>query len=276
MNSNKIILQTRAIIEISGLDRKKFLQGLITNDINKASNQNLIYSAMLSNQGRFLYDFFIFELNEILIIDCLLSRRDEILQKLNFYKLRSKVEIKKNDEILICSAAEPQNIDSFDFIDPRNKNLGYRIYTKKSALSSQNNDESFYDYLRIKNKIAEGEKDLTYEKSFIAEFGFDDLNAIDYNKGCYVGQEPTARIHHLGEIRKKIYHIKIEISKQKPNLETKSSQITCEGKSVGIVLSSVFIENELHALALIRISEGLNFEDNQTLLLGENKINIIG
>ncbi len=276
MSNNKIILKTRAIIEVFGIDRRKFLQGLITNDINKASNENLIYSAMLNNQGRFLYDFFIFELNETLVIDCLLSRRDEILQKLNFYKLRSKVEIKKNDEILICFAPESENLDYPEFIDPRNKNLGYRSYVKQAAVTSQNNDESFYDYLRIKNKVAEGEKDLTYEKSFIAEFGFDELNAIDYNKGCYVGQEPTARIHHLGEIRKKIYHIKIDISKQKPDLETKSSQITCEGKSVGIVLSSIFFENELHALALVRISEGINFEDNQILLLGENKINIIG
>ena len=90
-----IHLTNRAIIEIGGADRKKFLQGLITNNVEKASVSNLIYAAMLSATGRFLYDFFIFDDGENLILDCFAERRDEIFQKLNFYKLRSQVVIKK-------------------------------------------------------------------------------------------------------------------------------------------------------------------------------------
>lgn len=235
-----IQLATRSILEIIGSDRKKFLQGLITNDINKVSTKNLIYSAMLNSQGRFLYDFFIFEDGERLFLDCFEPRRDEILKKLNFYKLRSQVEIKKNDQLKIFS-----NQNSQGFIDPRNPKLGYRLYS--SDLNADSEPQAEYDFARISLKIPESELDLTYEKSFILEFGFDDLNAIDYNKGCYVGQELTARTHYRGEIRKKIFHIKIDAK----SIE-KNSEIYCEGKSAGIILSSIFFKNELHALALIK------------------------
>ncbi len=242
------ILQDRAIIELTGDDRKKFLQGLITNDINKASETNLIYSAMLNAQGRFLYDFFIFEIGEKLMLDCFAPRRDEILQKLNFYKLRSQVVLKKNDELVVS-----QNFSGEGFADPRHSDLGFRSYSNNESQQSQDS----YNFKRISLKIPKSEQDLTYEKSFILEFGFDELNAIDYQKGCYVGQELTARTHYLGQIRKKIFHIKISGLQE----VEKNSEITCEGKSAGIILSSVFYESELHALALIKLPEDKNFSE---------------
>ena len=279
MVNNIIILEDRSILEIKGTDNKKFLQGLITNDIYKATNYNLIYSAMLSSTGRFLYDFFIFEIEDKIMLDCLLSRRDEILQKLNFYKLRSKVEIVKNDEFLIAQSLENDSCNTATklcFADPRNKNLFNRIYLKKSDANQFNFAEELnYHYLRIKNKVAEGEYDLTQDKSFILEFDFDNLNAIDYQKGCYIGQELTARTHYRGEIRKKLFHIKIA------NIEHvgKNSEITCEGNSMGIVLSSVFFNNETHALALIKISDDANVENSrdqlENLEFEKNKITII-
>lgn len=254
-----ISLQDRAILEIKGQDRKQFLQGLITNDINKASENNLIYSAMLSPQGRFLYDFFIFEKNNSLFLDCLKSRRDEIFTKFRFYKLRSQVEIIKNDELKIFWCEEKsQSPEALCFKDVRHSNLGFRIYCNNDI--SNNKDETKYNYKRISLKIPESENDLTQDKSIIAEFNFDNLNAIDYQKGCYIGQELTARTHYMGEIRKKIFHIKI------PSLQKidKNSEISCEGKNVGIVLSSVFINNELHALALIKIAEDQNSQNCST------------
>ena len=234
-------LKSRSIIEVCGEDRKKFLQGLITNDINKANQKNLIYTAMLNSSGRFLYDFFIFENYQKLILDCFAPRRDEIFQKLNFYKLRSKVELKKNDEIFV-----EQNFLGFGFDDPRSSELGYRNYQFKE-ISDYSKE---YHFRRISAKIPESELDLTYEKSLILEFGFDELNAIDYQKGCYVGQELTARTHHLGQIRKKIFHIKIANKASLP----KNSEITCQGKVAGIILSSIFFQDNLHALALLRLS----------------------
>ncbi len=251
-------LETRSILEITGPDRKKFLQGLITNDVNKATEKNLIYSAMLNAQGRFLYDFFIFEIGEKLILDCDALRRDEIFQKLNFYKLRTKVEIKKNDEMEVYQSSvvgHQPSVDVHSFPDPRNSKLGNRIYAPTSQLTTYDLRLTTYDFTRISLKIPENEQDLTYEKSFILEFGFDDLSAVDYQKGCYVGQELTARTHHTGQIRKKIFHIKISDSEA----IQKNTEISCEGKSVGLVLSSIFHNSELHALALLKLPEAGDF-----------------
>lgn len=249
--SDKITLhENRAIIEIKGEERKKFLQGLVTNDVEKASSSNLIYAIMLSPQGRFLYDFFIFENEESLFLDCYLARRDEIIKKLNFYKLRSKVEIIKNDDFLVAQVLESDNSEPQKFSDPRSKNLGFRYYLKNSQKNNLVFSEiSKYHFLRISNKIAESELDLTYDKSFILEFGFDDLNAIDYKKGCYVGQELTARTHYRGEIRKKLFHGIID----NINKIEKGCEVFDEEKEVGIVLSSVFYQEKLHALLLIRM-----------------------
>ncbi len=252
-----IHLKDRAIIEIGGADRKKFLQGLITNDVEKTSATNLIYAVMLNAPGRFLYDFFIFDDGEKIVLDCLAARRDEIFQKLNFYKLRSQVVIKKNDELKVISNENGQG-----FLDPRNPKLGHRLYGNATCDSLTN-----YELLRISLKVPESESDLTYEKSLILEFGFDDLNAIDYNKGCYVGQELTARTHYRGEIRKKIFHVKLVT-----NQAEKNSEIYCEGKSVGIILSSIFHKNELHALALVKDSQDI---DLQKLDLSGHKISVI-
>jgi hypothetical protein len=277
----KIIpLPDRCFIEISGDDRKKFLQGLITNDINLASENNLIYSAMLNAQGRFLYDFFIFENNAKLYLDCHQARCNEIIKKLNFYKLRSKVEVKKNTELFVAQSFEGLSIatseDYFIFVDPRHNLLGQRFYYSKIVAENFSiEEEAFYHFIRISNKIAEGEYDLTCEKSFILEFGFNEITAINYQKGCYVGQELTARTHYRGEIRKKIFYIKISTKNTMENV-IKNSGIYLEEREVGIILSSVFYNNELHALALIRIpedQEDKNFYEN--LKFQKQKISII-
>jgi hypothetical protein len=271
--SKFVWLKHRCVFEISGQDRHSFLQGLITNDVNKVKDNQLIYSAMLNSQGRFLYDFFLFEKEEKIFVDCFSEKQEEIIKKLNFYKLRSKVEIKKNEEIhVIQNLAE--NIDIFlenKFIDPRFNQLSSRIYATQEEFKLIKKDllsEEEYHFIRIKNKICEGEIDLTFEKSFILEFGFNQLNAVDYNKGCYIGQEPTARTHHLGEIRKKIFHITFD---RNLNPE-KNSEIYCEEKSVGVVLSSCIYDEQTHALAIIKISN--DFKPNN-LSVGQSRIIIV-
>ncbi len=286
--TEEITLQDRSIIEIKGSDRKSFLQGLITNDINKIGDNNLIYAAMLNASGRFLYDFFIFEKNDSIFLDCLGSRQNEIITKLKFYKLRTQVEIIKHDDYKIT-----QNFDSPDssrglaFKDPRHKDLGYRIYNIAEFIDedeeeisysinkiwhndndAQTNDLTKYHYRRICLKIPESEHDLTYEKSIIAEFNFDNLNAIDYTKGCYIGQELTARTHHTGQIRKKIFHATISDLTE----VEKNSEISCEEKNSGIILSTAYYENELHALVLIKITED---DAEHEYKFQNNKITII-
>lgn len=266
---NKITkLENRAVIEIAGDDRKKFLQGLITNDINKSSETNLLYSAMLSASGRFLYDFFIQEKNEKLLLECDSIRAEEIVKKLNFYKLRAQVKISKNEDLFVA-----QSFENVGLADSRCKNLGQRIYLENSAEKNfQIEDSAKYHATRIANKIPEGELDLFYEKSIILEFGFDELNAIDYQKGCYVGQELTARTHYKGEIRKKLFHVEISQVSADEKI-SKGLEITCGTEIAGIILGSVFYERKCHALALINISQ--DFHKQKNLRIIDKKISVI-
>lgn len=235
------LLSDRSIIQIQGPDSKKLIQGLITNDINKAKD-NLIYAAMLNNKGRFLYDFFIFERQDVLFFDCQKEKSEEIAKKLNFYKLRSDVSIVINNDLRVFSSSENTKNG---LLDPRNKKLGYRIYKK---LENEEDKTNIYHQKRIELKVPEGDHDLTYEKSLILEFNFDNLNAVNYEKGCYIGQELTARTHHTGQIRKKLYFVKIE----KNITLDKNTKISCDSNNCGIILSSFIKDNYFYGLALIK------------------------
>ena len=287
MTNSSITLLNSSIIKISGSDTKKFLQGLITNDINKASNQNLIYSAMLSPKGRFLYDFIIFENDQDIYLDCASDRCDEIVKKFGFYKLRMDVTIEKIEDIIIAQSFEKINGDQELFFissDPRSDKMGYRIYLNKSQLDNFIlQDTKQYHEIRIKNKIPEGEYDLTFDKSLILEFGFNDFNAVDYEKGCYVGQELTARTHHLGQVRKQIFLVSfegdIESDPTVPDRETsnlilnlKNTEITHEQNKIGKILSVIKLDNINYSLALLK-SDAIS-EINSASILG-HKLTII-
>lgn len=270
MKQNPVILQNRSIISITGDDRKTFLQGLITNDVNKAEKNSAIYAFMLSPQGRFLYDFFIVEKDEKLLLDCSKERIDEITTKLSFFKLRSKVEIKKEQDLLIAASFDKSAFGDEEvvFADPRNNEMGYRafILSTPEALNQSNSDE--YNLHRIQIKLPD-DSDLTYDKSFPLEFGFDHFNAVDYKKGCYVGQETTARTHYKGLIRKKIFLVQVPDSQQ----INKGSEIESENKMVGEILSSTLHQNKLFALALIKNldNEGKEINLAELKLIADNK-----
>ncbi len=273
-----IILANRSVISISGADKETFLQGLITNDINKVSIGEAIYAFMLSPQGRFLYDFFIAKQGENFLLDCCQERLAEIIQKLSFYKLRSKVSIKPepNLQVAVCfDQPEYQANNSIIFPDPRHSQMGFRAFIEKNENQSLQ-DNTSYNFHRINLKIPD-DSDLTFDKSFPLEFGFDDFNAIDYKKGCYVGQETTARMHYKGVIRKKIFLIKIS---NQQNV-AKSSPVDFADKTIGEVLSQVFWQNQLLALALIKNldyqGKEINFSQPQQNILSTsgNPIQII-
>ncbi|MDA0901873.1 MAG: folate-binding protein [Proteobacteria bacterium] len=279
-----ITLDNRAVIYISGADRKSFLQGLVTNDINKVSSQNALYAIMLNPQGRFLYDFFIIEQEDRLLLDCNQERIEEIVKKLSLYKLRAAVEIGRLDaeysvgvtldEKEIHDLEKQKNSDFIAFIDPRNKQLGLRIIAKKELLPSVDPTLiKLYHQKRFELKLVD-DSDLEFNQSLILEYGFDNFNAIDYQKGCYIGQEVTARTHYRGLVRKEIFLIEI------PNLQqvTKGTEITCDNKKTGIVLSSIFHRDKLQALALIKSIDAQNQKidlANLALKIGENDISII-
>ncbi|MFT6105929.1 MAG: folate-binding protein YgfZ [Rickettsiales bacterium] len=247
--NNILQLKNRSIISISGEDKEVFLQGLITNDINKASKSNAIYSFMLSPQGRFLYDFFIILDGERLLLDCDFEKVDEIVKKFSFFKFRSKVEIGKEEGLLVLTALDKEVFDDQDivFVDPRDEKMGYRAFVKKTDLHLlQENKSDEYNLRRINLKIPD-DSDLTVDKSFPLEFGFDDFSAVDYKKGCYVGQETTARMHYKGTIRKRIFLVEVDGEKIEKGTAIESGE-----KKIGLILSSILHKDKLLALTLIK------------------------
>lgn len=286
------------IIEISGNDQKKFLQGLITNNIDKANSSELLYSCMLNQNGRFLFDFFITKNSDAdkITLFCAKKFCDLLLQKLNFYRLRSAVKFEINQELELYYSFDNQalaTISSQIFKDPRNSKMGYFCFTKKAQLSNDiANDVGYYHLKRFENLVCEGQFDLTTEKSFIQEFAFDNLLAIDYNKGCYVGQEIIARTHFKGEIRKKIISLNLGLKNcsqqfleklKSLGLNPNSSlnffsyqpnffSLTLNEIEIGEVLSFAFDDQNFWSLAQIKITENFELENLKKVLKLENNL----
>tara|TARA_B110000196_G_C21055836_1_gene619762 strand:- start:104 stop:991 length:888 start_codon:yes stop_codon:yes gene_type:complete len=234
-NIKKIKLNDRIIIELIGTDTKDFLQALVTNNINLISYKKSIYAALLSPQGKYIFDFFIFEnsINGLISIDCASNRYEELLKILNMYKLRNKIVFNINKNVCVLGIYGSNyselllDIDmnylegntkkinnTIVIIDPRNKNLGLRIYSNIACDIEKfdhipNGTLAEFDYNRLQLKVPNPEIDLEIEKSFLIENNFESLNAIDFNKGCYIGQENTARQKYRGTAKKKLVLVRI-------------------------------------------------------------------
>ena len=229
-----IILENRGLISITGDDAKEYLQNIITNDINKVSKINSIFAALLSPQGKYLFDFFVIKDSEGYLIDCDGKSVKELVVNLSKYKIRSKVEIKDLSSNYVVGV---MNFDNFKiiqkelgkeettleyrespiFVDPRDNDLGARIISpleklyltiKKLNLKIVKN-KSYIEKAFLKGIPVEGLNNLK-EQLFGLEINFEKLNAIDFKKGCYVGQENTARMKLKNKIRRQLMSIKTE------------------------------------------------------------------
>ena len=192
-------LPERASVSVHGEDSERFLQGLITQDISLLSIQPLIYACLLTPQGKFLYDFFIRKDNDAFILDCEGGERGvSLLKRLSMYRLRSKVtlELTEISDVWQVWGGEYNGL----LPDPRLPALGYRTYTPPKGLKEATFDQ--WDEYRIRHEIPDGSRDLIPEKSFLHEGRLDDLHAVSYTKGCYVGQELVSRMHHRGLTKK--------------------------------------------------------------------------
>jgi len=241
-------------INIAGDDRQDFLQGLITNDINACNRNNPIYSCLLSPQGKFLADFFVIELDGSYLIEIHNRFFDNILQKLQLYKLKSKVIISENNSYLSCvlfinkKIAVPNHLISFQ--DPRNNNIGIRYILNTDNSSSLKKlgftpvDINYYKEILMKNLIPYSPDDLIVNKSLLLENNFQNINAISWDKGCYVGQEITARMKYRALLKKKIYTLEIISGSIQVG-----EKITINDISIGEIIS---ITNKF-AIAMLKI-----------------------
>ena len=230
---NVYILDDRAILYINGEDTKEFLQNLISNDINKVSETNTCFTSLLSPQGKFLYEFIIIKHKSGYLIDCEKSQADGLYKQLSTYKLRSKVEILNLSNEFVVAAFSYEKFLTFDkvqdksgftikyredpiFLDPRNKQLGARliINLEKLYLSLKKldlHDANLREYYSFSHKLGIVPKDLNklQNKLFGIECNYEELNGIDFKKGCYVGQENTARIKLKNKLSKRLLPINI-------------------------------------------------------------------
>ena len=226
-----ILLEDRGLISITGDDAKNFLQNIITNDIEKVNNSCSIFSALFTPQGKYLFEFFLIQSKDGYLLDCDSKATDEIISYLTKYKLRSKVQIKdQSNEYIIgiislekfneMQKSENKQTDTIEyrnssiFIDPRNKKLGARILStleklhltiKKLELKIVKPEIYFKDAhaLGVPVKGVESLK----EQLFGLEANFEELKAIDFKKGCYIGQENTARMKLKNKLRRRLFPI---------------------------------------------------------------------
>ena len=223
----------RMILCISGPDAKSFLQNLVTNDVAKLKN-NIIYAALLTPQGKLFSDFFLVDSNQGILIDVHSKVGDSLLKTLDLYKLRAEIKIEKTD-LKVSTGVDNKPPKAFD--DPRNPNMGWRYYGSED-LSQKNID---WEKLRVQNLVPEFGKELSSD-SYILEYGFERLNGVDFKKGCYVGQEVTARMKHKSKLRKGL--TLVETTERVPF----GTSISVNNKIIGKILSS----SENQALAYLR------------------------
>ena len=234
MNINNVyILEDRGILFIQGSDTKEFLQNLITNDINKVDEANSCFSSLLTPQGKYLFDFLVVEHKKGYFIDCEKKQIEELFKQLNIYKLRSDIEILNLSNEFVVAAFSYEKFMLFDgakdlpgntfkygedpvFLDPRHKKLGGRLIInleklylslKKLDLKSTNPEE--YYKLSYELGIPQKNTEKLRNKLFGIECNFEELNGIDFKKGCYIGQEITSRIKLRNKLSKRLLPIQL-------------------------------------------------------------------
>lgn len=264
----------KSILKISGSDRFKFLQGMVSNDLAILKKNNSIYCAFLTPQGKFLYDFYIINHKNFYYLECLKKKEDEIINKFQLYKLRAEVNFNKMQD-MVCILVNNNLQKKFDqntienfiyFPDPRNNKFFLKGFCQKSSIKSLQKefglskiDQNCYEKIRISNTIPEAEKDIKVGKTLLLEARFDKLNGISWEKGCYIGQEVTAITNYRGKLKKQIYGVKIEG-------KISSNEITYNGKNIGILTSHM----DDYGIALLNINETENCI-NQTQNLKSNE-----
>ena len=234
MNINSAcILEDRGILFIDGVDAKDFLQNIITNDINKVSEHNSCFASLLNPQGKFLFEFLVIQHKKGYFIDCEKNQINELFKQLSLYKLRSSVQILNLSNEFVVAALSYEKFKSMEgskdqlgftlkyredpiLLDPRNKKLGARLvinleklYLSLKKLDLKSTKQEEYYNLSFELGIAQQNTDKLKNKIFGIECNFDELNAIDFKKGCYIGQENTSRIKLKNKLTKRLLPIKV-------------------------------------------------------------------
>jgi folate-binding protein YgfZ len=279
-----LIAEQRGLVAISGDDRVAFLQGLVSNDVSRVSAARAVYAALLTPQGRFLHDFFIATIGDTLYLDCEAPRRDDLRRRLSIYRLRSKVTLADATTEFavallygadltarlgldaVAGAAKPWE-GGVVYLDPRLPELGARAILPRArageilgAAGLVPGAPADYDRLRLSLGVPDGSRDLPIEKAILLENGFDELHGIDWQKGCYMGQELTARTRYRGLVRKRLLPVEID-----GPLPAPGTPVMAGDKEAGEMRSGV----DGLGLALLRLE---HLDDGASLRCGDSRL----
>ena len=260
-------------LSVEGKDSSDFLQNLITNDINKCTKENIIYSCLLTPQGKFIADFFIFKKDDNYIIETHSLFYETLLKKLKLYKLRSKILI--NEITNLCSYSVFGELNkNHNFIifcpDPRNAKIGNKLICKSEDSEILKDvkeiDEKKYHEILIRNTVPLSHFDLKENKSLLLENNFENLNAISWDKGCYVGQEITARMKYRALLKKRIYSLTVKEGTPQIEQAIKDDEndygkiINVENNSILAMLNIELAESKINEHQKIKTNDGLVLE----------------
>jgi folate-binding protein YgfZ len=265
-----ILLEDRGVIAAGGPECRDFLQNIITNDVDRLAPETALYSALLTPQGKYLYDFILVDQGDALLIDVHSTPLADFLRKLMMYRLRADVSLEDTSENWNCYAllgevpalAEDAGAcmaheGGYIYRDPRSAKLGARAILPTgtaeqtiAALGFEIGLREDYETRRITLGVVDGQQDLEEERTLLLEANFDRLNGVVFNKGCYVGQEQTARTKHRATIRNRFYPI--EFSSAAPEI---GSPVEVDGKDVGKI-TSVAGSNGIARLKVEQVESG--------------------
>ncbi|SUS05960.1 putative Aminomethyltransferase [uncultured Defluviicoccus sp.] len=284
-------LDDRSIISVAGEDRLSFLQGLVSNDVRQVTDGGAIYAALLTPQGKYLFDFFIVGAGDALWLDCEAARAEALARRLGIYRLRARVTITPMAHAISVVAgfgtgaaaavglagADPGTAaalsSGFAFLDPRLPAAGIRCLLPSTDVPTFLAGHGFgqasrddFDRHRLSLGLPDGSRDLIVERSLLLECGFDELNGVNWNKGCYVGQEVTARSKHRGLIRKRLVPARITGPLPAPGTPIRQAE-----RTVGEIRSGV----DGLALALLQLDALALAQDggpDSELWAGESRV----
>jgi hypothetical protein len=252
---NSILLSDRGVLRLSGPDKLSFLQGLITQDSHQLSSHPALYTALLTPQGRYLFDMILVSAEEDILLDVAQGQEEALLSHLLKFKLRSQVTLENVSSLYEVRSLIDLPFPSLSgilFQDPRLPTLGYRWIREKSApLPPQIKEIPFdsYELHRIKLGIPTSPYDLIKEKTIILEGGLDELKALSWTKGCYVGQELMARTRYKGVVRKRLFPVFLTQGQLNPG-----DLVMQGGEEVGQIGSSLKTLEGTWSLARLRLT----------------------
>ena len=259
-------LPERGILAVSGPDRRSFLQGLVSNDVEKLASGRAVYAALLTPQGKYLHDFIMVEQGETIWLDAEAARLADLRRRLSMYRLRAKVEIAERPELGVAAVFGDGALPALGLPDEPGavrpvrgwgragrsasgrtrgaRHRGPRCVSPALPNRADRGRFRAYDRHRLALGVPDGSRDLVPEKSILLESGFDELNGVDWQKGCYVGQELTARTKYRGLIKKRLFPVRIDGPAPEPG-----AMITLDGKDAGEMRSA----RDGIGLALLRL-----------------------